>query len=127
VRLLLAAEGYELDEAEVAAVMARFDADEGGTLDREEYAELAEAVRRQREADERAPPLSRKETRRQLVELMEVGVGLALSHCRVVCTTTHPLHTRFTNIFGASISEVTMRPDPRSAGRAPRAAPRTTS
>jgi Ca2+-binding EF-hand superfamily protein len=44
VRLLLAAEGYELDEAEVAAVMARFDVDEGGTLDREEYNRLALAV-----------------------------------------------------------------------------------
>jgi hypothetical protein len=27
----------------------------------------------------------------------------------------HPLYTRFTNIFGASISEATMRPDPRLA------------
>jgi hypothetical protein len=29
------------------------------------------------------------------------------------CTTTHPLHTRFTTIIGASISEPTMRPNPR--------------
>jgi hypothetical protein len=27
-----------------------------------------------------------------------------------LCTTDHPLHTRFTNIFGASVSEATMRP-----------------
>jgi hypothetical protein len=30
-----------------------------------------------------------------------------------LCTTAHPLYTRFTNIFGASISEATMRPNPR--------------
>ena len=30
-----------------------------------------------------------------------------------LCTTTHPLHTRFTKIFGASISEATTRPNPR--------------
>jgi hypothetical protein len=29
-----------------------------------------------------------------------------------VCTTAHPLRTIFTNIFGASISEATMRPNP---------------
>ena len=31
-----------------------------------------------------------------------------------LCTTTHPLYTRSTNIFGTSISIATMRPDPRS-------------
>ena len=36
-------------------------------------------------------------------------LGLALS----LCTTVHPLHTRFTDIFGTSISETTMRPNPR--------------
>ena len=36
--------------------------------------------------------------------------GRVRSHCRF-CTTTHPLYTRFANIFGASISEATMRPD----------------
>ena len=30
-----------------------------------------------------------------------------------LCTTAHPLHTRFANIFGTSVSEATMRPDPR--------------
>jgi hypothetical protein len=34
-----------------------------------------------------------------------------------LCTTAHPLYTRFTNIFGAFISEVTRWPRPRSAGR----------
>ena len=31
-----------------------------------------------------------------------------------LCTTAHPLHTRFTNISGASVSETTVRPNPRS-------------
>ena len=31
-----------------------------------------------------------------------------------LCTTAQPPHTRFTNIFGASLSEAAMRPDPRS-------------
>ena len=38
------------------------------------------------------------------------------------CTTTHPLYTRSTNIFGTSIPEAIMRPNPRAgfaAGRAP--------
>jgi hypothetical protein len=30
-----------------------------------------------------------------------------------LCTTAHPLYTSFTNIFGASVSESTMRPHPR--------------
>jgi hypothetical protein len=29
-----------------------------------------------------------------------------------LCTTAHPLHTRFTNTFGASVSETIMRPNP---------------
>jgi hypothetical protein len=29
-----------------------------------------------------------------------------------LCTTAHPLYTRFTKIFGASISETTKRPNP---------------
>jgi hypothetical protein len=29
-----------------------------------------------------------------------------------LCTTAHPLHTRFTEVFGASISETTMRANP---------------
>jgi hypothetical protein len=39
----------------------------------------------------------------------EVGIGR-------ICTTAHPLHTRFANIFGTSISEATMRPNPRARG-----------
>jgi hypothetical protein len=31
-------------------------------------------------------------------------------------TNAHPLYTSFTNIFGASISKATMRPNPRWAG-----------
>ena len=30
------------------------------------------------------------------------------------CTTAHPLYTRSTNIFGASVSEAVMRPNPRA-------------
>ena len=30
-----------------------------------------------------------------------------------LCTTAHPAHTRFTNVFGPCVSEATMRPDPR--------------
>jgi hypothetical protein len=33
-----------------------------------------------------------------------------------LCTTAPPLHTRFMNRFGASISEATMRPNPRCDG-----------
>ena len=36
-------------------------------------------------------------------------------HCRLD-NTAHPLHTRFANIFGASIYEATMRPNPRWDG-----------
>ena len=32
--------------------------------------------------------------------------------CRPLCTTARPLHTRFAKVFGASISEVTLRPNP---------------
>jgi hypothetical protein len=41
---------------------------------------------------------------------VEIGLGrmVALS----LCGTAHPFHARFTNIFGASMSETTMRPDP---------------
>ena len=42
------------------------------------------------------------------------AVGLAeglVSSSR--CATAHPLHTRFANIFGASISEAVTRPDPK--------------
>ena len=35
---------------------------------------------------------------------------------RMVCTTAHPLYTTFTNIFGASISEARLRPNPRRRG-----------
>jgi hypothetical protein len=37
----------------------------------------------------------------------------ARPHCRFVLRIAHPLHTRFSKIFGASIAEATMRPDPR--------------
>ena len=49
------------------------------------------------------------------------GTLRARSHCRFV-PPTHPLHTRITNIVGASISEATMRPNPtptRASQRAP--------
>ena len=47
------------------------------------------------------------------LELCKRGVVKvrARSHCRI-CTTAHPLYTRFTNIFGAFMSEPTMRPNP---------------
>jgi hypothetical protein len=41
---------------------------------------------------------------------VEERAAVALS----LCTTAHPLYTRFTNIFGTSISEATMRPNPTS-------------
>jgi hypothetical protein len=41
------------------------------------------------------------------------GPDRARSHCRFA-PPTHPLHTIFTNIIGASLSEATMRLDPRS-------------
>ena len=44
------------------------------------------------------------------LEQTQVGGSVALS----LCTTAHPLHTRFTKIIGTSISEATMRPN---AGR----------
>ena len=31
----------------------------------------------------------------------------------MLCTTVHPLRTRVFNIFGTSLSEATMRPNPR--------------
>jgi hypothetical protein len=42
-----------------------------------------------------------------------VGPGSVSLSLRIDCTTTRPLHTRFANIFGAAISEATMRPNPR--------------
>jgi hypothetical protein len=45
----------------------------------------------------------------------------AASRCREgsvalsLCTTVHPLHIRFANVFGASVFEATVRPDPRLA------------
>jgi hypothetical protein len=50
-----------------------------------------------------------------------VGMGVQLHPLRwsqgavafSLCTTAHPLYTRFANIFGASISETTIRPNPR--------------
>jgi hypothetical protein len=41
------------------------------------------------------------------LEVLQVSVALSL------CTAANPLHTRFANIFGISISDTTMRPDPR--------------
>jgi hypothetical protein len=57
-----------------------------------------------------------------------VGVGLVriaafappLIHCATtftLCTTAHPLYTEVAKIFGAPLSEATMRPDPRWAPR----------
>jgi hypothetical protein len=47
---------------------------------------------------------------------IEAKLGLALSVALSLCTTAHPLHTRIANIFGTSISETTMRPNPRRSG-----------
>ena len=41
------------------------------------------------------------------------GTIRARSHCRFIPPLIHPLHTRFTDIFGTSVSEATMRPNPR--------------
>ena len=35
------------------------------------------------------------------------------ARARPRCTTAYPLHTRFANMFGASVSEATMRTEPR--------------
>ena len=40
------------------------------------------------------------------------------------CTAAHPLHDRFANMFGASISETKMRLDPRRVPRDPGVGPR---
>jgi hypothetical protein len=45
--------------------------------------------------------------------LAEARAGLG--RIFLLCTTAHPLPTRFANRFGASISEATKRPDPRPA------------
>jgi hypothetical protein len=37
----------------------------------------------------------------------------ARSYCRFVLPLRHPLHTRFAKLFGASVSEAMMRPNPR--------------
>ena len=42
-----------------------------------------------------------------------LGVGLGLGRIVADVRHTHPLYTRITNIFGASRSQATMRPDPR--------------
>jgi hypothetical protein len=47
------------------------------------------------------------------------GPGTSSSVALSLCTTAHLLPTRFTNIFGASISEATMRPNPRPRRRRP--------
>ena len=44
-----------------------------------------------------------------------------------LCTTAHPLHTRYTKIFGTSVSETTMRPNPRCALNPSPASPALTS
>jgi hypothetical protein len=41
-----------------------------------------------------------------------------------LCTTAHPLYTRFTDTLGASISEATLRPNPRSVAHAAAIRPR---
>ena len=43
------------------------------------------------------------------------GACIGLGRSVALYTTVHPLHTIFTKIFGASISETAMRPDPRPA------------
>jgi hypothetical protein len=49
------------------------------------------------------------------------GAPRARPHCRFsmvkrgLVTSSRPLHTRFANIFGASVTEAVMRPDPRRA------------
>jgi hypothetical protein len=48
---------------------------------------------------------------RSMVYVQIAWGSVALS----LCTTTHPLYTRFTKRFGASVSETTMRPNPKIA------------
>jgi hypothetical protein len=52
----------------------------------------------------------------QLLQLRNpYGMPRARSRCRFAPLLIHKFHTRFANIFGASTSEATMRPDPRYA------------
>jgi hypothetical protein len=44
----------------------------------------------------------------RLVTDLEARIGLSRSVAVYLCSTAHPLHTRFTKIFGASISEATI-------------------
>ena len=46
-------------------------------------------------------------------EFIRGWCGLGLAVALSLCTTAHPLHSRCTNIFGASLSEMVMRPNPR--------------
>jgi hypothetical protein len=56
-------------------------------------------------------------------------VRLGLGHIVALYrrSSTHPLHTRFANIFGPSLSEATMRPNPRSGATRRPAPPRSRS
>jgi hypothetical protein len=58
-------------------------------------------------ADREVPPL--QVLRPQPLRQRREEGSVALSRC----TTAHPLHTGFANIFDASVSEATLRPNPR--------------
>jgi hypothetical protein len=58
-----------------------------------------------------APSAPSDAQKAELAETLSAQGSAALS----LCTIAHPLHTRIANIFGTSISEVTMRPNPRPA------------
>jgi hypothetical protein len=51
--------------------------------------------------------------RRRARGAFRAGFGRILAYCTIF----HPLYTRIANIFGTSISEATMRPDPRRGAR----------
>jgi hypothetical protein len=55
-----------------------------------------------------------------------LAVGLSRIAYLAPCTTVHPLYTIFSTRIGASISEVTMRPNARTPGRPLRALLRRT-
>jgi hypothetical protein len=61
------------------------------------------------------PPMTTRRPRRRLRPSRSSEGSVALS----LCTTAHPLHTIFSIIFGTSLCETTMRPDPRSSCSGP--------
>jgi Ca2+-binding EF-hand superfamily protein len=94
-----------------AEAFRRLDADGSGYLDREELAAAAGLV-----GAAMGVLASAEEQAREFEAMDPDGDGEVTQQGSValsLCTTAHPLCTRFANILGASISEATMRPNPK--------------